>query len=311
MAAPEFTPADQRKIFSLLPTGVVAITGVTADRRPLGFVVGTFQSLSLEPALVTFSVDRSSSTWPVLRTAGRFTANILASDQLAICKALGRKGEDKFAGLPHDESPLGTPRIKGCTAWIDCEVLSEVVAGDHFVIVAAIQSMTQGRGTPLIFSEGKFGECVHLPPPGPEPVEPTPSARFVDRLVDAWARAWGRGETAAFENIAAPNYVRHSRDGAEVRLPGMLRQIEESHTAFSDFRVEVQRSVAEDDMIALDWRTVAKHTGTFMGVPPTGRDVVVSGASFLRHKDGRIVEEWVAWDPRDLLTSMRIWHLGN
>ncbi|MEF9605805.1 ester cyclase, partial [Paracoccus sp. PXZ] len=155
----------------------------------------------------------------------------------------------------------------------------------------------------MVFSEGRLGAFADLPAPNATSEGQAPATLFVDRLIDAWSRAWGQGETVAFENIAAATYVRYSRDGKQVRLPDMLRQIEESHSAFSDFRVSVNHTVAEGDMIAIEWRTVAKHTGSFMGVPPTQRDVVVSGASFLRHKDGRILEEWVAWDPRDLLAS--------
>lgn len=77
-----------------------------------------------EPALVTFCVDKSSSTWPALRSLGRFTANLLSTEQLSVCKALARKGEDKFRDIDYEESAIGTPRILNCTAWIDCQVLS-------------------------------------------------------------------------------------------------------------------------------------------------------------------------------------------
>lgn len=163
----EIDPAEYRKVFGLLPTGVVAITGLTADRKPMGFVVGTFQSLSLDPPLVTFCVDKSSSTWPTLRSLGRFTANILSSEQLNVCRALSRKGDEKFEGVSYEESPLGTPRISGSTAWIDCEVLSEVVAGDHYMIVGAVDSMVTGEGDALMFRGGKFGEFIQWPVPAP------------------------------------------------------------------------------------------------------------------------------------------------
>jgi len=164
---PEIDPAEYRKVFGLLPTGVTAITGLTSDRKPMGFVVGTFMSLSLEPPLVTFCVDKGSSTWPTLRSLGRFTANILSTEQLGICRALSRKGDEKFNGVDYEESPIGTPRIKDATAWIDCEVLSEVVAGDHYMIVGAIDSMTVGQGDALMFRGGKFGEFDLWPAPAP------------------------------------------------------------------------------------------------------------------------------------------------
>jgi flavin reductase (DIM6/NTAB) family NADH-FMN oxidoreductase RutF/predicted ester cyclase len=303
------TPAEQRKIFGLLPTGVVAITGMTADDKPTGFVVGTFQSLSLEPPLVTFCVAKSSSTWPVLRSKGRFTANILSTAQLDVCKALGRKGEDKFSGLAFENSAIGTPRLEGSVAWIDCQVLSEVVAGDHFMIVGSVTAMQTGAGAALVFSGGKFGECNLFDAPAkPSEID---AAALLPRIADAWTRAWGQGETAAFENIVAPGYVRYSKNGEQVRLPEMLKQIEESHAAFSDFKVEILHAIDENDMVALHWRTTALHTGMFMDVPPTHRKVTVHGSSFLKHRDGRITEEWVVWDPRELLSCMHIWHLGD
>lgn len=162
-------PVIQREVFGALPTGVTAITGLTADGAPRGFVVGTFQSLSLDPPLVTFCVDKSSSTWPTLRSLGRFTANILSTEQLHVCRALARKGDEKFKGVAYERSPLGTPRICGATAWVDCEVLSEVVAGDHYVIVGSIEEIVPGQGEALMFRGGKFGEFTLWPAPAATP----------------------------------------------------------------------------------------------------------------------------------------------
>ncbi|MGQ1157926.1 flavin reductase [Acinetobacter baumannii] len=311
VTSPVIAPADQRKLFSLLPTGVVAITGMTEDDKPTGLVVGTFQSLSLEPALVTFCVDKSSSTWPVLRNKGKFTANILSTSQLDVCKALGRKGDEKFKGLSYQDSPIGTPRLAQSVAWIDCQVLSEVIAGDHFMIVGAIKAFEFGTENALIFSGGKFGECQPLPTTNPETDNNIANADLVSRISNAWTKAWGEGKTAAFENIVSSDYVRYSKGSQKLNLADMIQQIQESHAAFSNFKVEVLHTVQEDGFIALHWKTVAKHTGLFMGVPATYRDVTVHGSSFMKHKNGLITQEWVVWDPRELLASIDIWHLGD
>ncbi|MGQ3383160.1 flavin reductase family protein [Glutamicibacter sp. TV12E] len=166
--SPDIDPAEYRKVFGALPTGVTAITGLTAEGKPMGFVVGTFMSLSLEPPLVTFCVDKGSSTWPTLRSLGRFTANILSTEQLPVCRALSRKGEDKFQGLDFEIGENGTPRIAGATAWIDCEVLSEVVAGDHYMIVGGVDAMEASEREALLFRGGKFGEFELWPAPAPE-----------------------------------------------------------------------------------------------------------------------------------------------
>jgi len=306
-----FTPDDQRKIFGLQPTGTVAITGMTADGQPTGFIVGTFQSLSLEPPLVTFCIAKTSSTWPALRAQGRFTANILSTTQIDVCQALGKKGADKFKSLDWTPSTIGTPRLPGSVAWVDCHVLSEVVAGDHFVIVGAVAGIAQGAGgKALIFCGRQFGEAT-LWDKHPAPAAPVEEPRMLARISRAWEQAWGAGNTQAFEDLVAPDYVRHSKTGDRMTLPDILRQIEESHAAFSAFTVEVLQGLEKDDMVALRWRSHGRHTGMFMDVPPTQRDVTVYGASFMQHKDGRITEEWVVWDPRELLASMHIWHLGS
>ncbi|WP_240422952.1 ester cyclase [Leucobacter sp. wl10] len=126
----------------------------------------------------------------------------------------------------------------------------------------------------------------------------------------AWVRAWGDGETAAFEEIVAPGYVRHTKSGDE-GIEDLVKQIESSHAAFSDYHLEILHAVEDNEMIAIHWQGVGTHTGEYMGVPPTGRTVKVAGASFIKHAHGRILEESTIWDPRDMLSSMKIVHLGT
>lgn len=126
----------------------------------------------------------------------------------------------------------------------------------------------------------------------------------------AWTRAWGEGETTAFEKIAAADYVRHSKTGEE-DLAVVLQQIEEFHRAFTAFDVEILHAVEDHDLIAIHWRSAGRHTGEFMGVPPTDRNVSVNGATFIKHSEERITQEWTVWDPRELLSAMNIWHLGS
>ncbi|MCP3424698.1 ester cyclase [Rothia sp. AR01] len=135
-------------------------------------------------------------------------------------------------------------------------------------------------------------------------------SQMLDRITDAWIRAWGHGETTAFEELTAESYRRHSKTGDEA-LEEVVRQINESFGAFTNFNVEVIHAIEDDDLIAIHWRSTGKHTGEFMGVPPTEQTVTVTGASFLQHRDGKIIEESVVWDPREMLSAMQIWHLGD
>jgi steroid delta-isomerase-like uncharacterized protein len=125
-------------------------------------------------------------------------------------------------------------------------------------------------------------------------------------VLDAWRAAWGNGEVEAFERILAPGYVRHTKSGDE-DVEKLRQAINDSRAAFPDLVTEILQSVEQDDMVAIRWTSHGTHTGSFMGVPSTERTVTVYGASFCRFADGLLAEEWVVWDPRELLEAMSIW----
>jgi len=147
-----------RDVMGHLPTGVVAVGGLDPRTgRPVGLVVGTFQSLSLKPALVSFSVARTSGSWPRVRAGGRFTASVLSARQHRVCRALSRKAEDKFAAVDWTASGNGCPRITGALAWIDCEIREELDGGDHLIVIASVGDLAAEPGEPLVFHQGRFG----------------------------------------------------------------------------------------------------------------------------------------------------------
>jgi len=125
-------------------------------------------------------------------------------------------------------------------------------------------------------------------------------------ILRAWRAAWGKGDFEAFGRMLAPEYVRYTKTGTE-DADTLRRAIEASQTAFPDLEVEILDTVEQDDMVAIRWRSRGTHTGSFMGVPPTGRMVTVTGASFCRFENDLLVEERVVWDPRELLNAMNIW----
>jgi flavin reductase (DIM6/NTAB) family NADH-FMN oxidoreductase RutF len=96
----DLSPRRIRNVLGHFATGLTVITAAT-ENGPAGFTCQSFASLSLEPALVTFSPARTSSTWPLLRQAGRFTVNILPADHQHLAAQFARSGADKFAGVDH------------------------------------------------------------------------------------------------------------------------------------------------------------------------------------------------------------------
>lgn len=152
----DLSPRRIRNVLGHFATGLTVITGAT-ENGPAGFTCQSFASLSLEPALVTFSPARTSSTWPLLRRAGRFTINILPADHQHLAAQFARSGADKFAGVDHSPSPLGNPVLYGALAWVDCELHQEYDGGDHTIVVAAVHALSARSDVdPLLFFKGDY-----------------------------------------------------------------------------------------------------------------------------------------------------------
>ncbi|MET0819067.1 MAG: flavin reductase [Solirubrobacteraceae bacterium] len=148
-----------REVLGHYPTGVSVITAMGADGKPAGLAVGTFTSVSLDPPLVGFLPDKSSSSFPKIQAAGSFCVNVLAADQEPVCRALAAKGDDKFKGLSwHPAAATGSPIIDGAVAWIDCDIESVTEAGDHYVVIGRVRNLEIHNSTlPLLFFQGGYG----------------------------------------------------------------------------------------------------------------------------------------------------------
>lgn len=146
-----------RRVLGTFASGVVAVTAMAGD-RPVGMACQSFTALSLDPPLVCFCPAATSTTWPLLRGAGRFAVNVLAEDQREVCAAMARSGGDKFAGLDWRPGAGGAPLLAGALAWIECDVERELPGGDHTIVIGAVTGLATGRETgPLLFFRSAFG----------------------------------------------------------------------------------------------------------------------------------------------------------
>ena len=162
-------PQEFRRIMSHYPTGVCVITARGHD-GPVGMVVGSFTSVSLDTMLVAFLPDRRSTTWPRIEAAGHFCVNVLAHGQQAVCRRFASKGEEKFAGVPNRLSSWGVPIIEGVVAWVDCELHAVHEAGDHFIVLGRVRGLGIDNGhPPLVFARGAYGTVVVGEMGGSEP----------------------------------------------------------------------------------------------------------------------------------------------
>lgn len=147
--------SEFRRVLGHFPTGVVAVTAF--DGEPVGMAIGSFTSISLQPPLVGFFVDQSSTTFPRIQNAGAFAVNVLAHNQSEVCGLFGRKGADRFAGLDWEPGHGGAPLLRDALAWIECDLTDVTAVGDHFLAVGAVRRLSAAdERSPLIFFGGDY-----------------------------------------------------------------------------------------------------------------------------------------------------------
>lgn len=154
-------PQRFRHVLGHLPTGACVITATDSAGKPQGLSCNSLTSVSLSPPLVAFCPAKSSTTWPVMRAAGRFAVNVLAEGQGELCRRFSLRGIERFEDVPWRLSARGNPLIEGVLAWLDCELRDEHDAGDHTIVVAYVHELeSPGSSGPLIFFRGRFGKIA-------------------------------------------------------------------------------------------------------------------------------------------------------
>ena len=152
-----------RHVLGHFPTGVAVVTALPPDGKPAGMAVGSFTSVSLDPPLVAFLPDKSSSSWPRIEEAGSFCVNILGSEQESVCRTFAVKGGDKFAELGWRKAGSGSPLLDGVVAWIDCDIETVHEAGDHYIVIGRVRDLDVAeQNLPLLFFQGGYGRFTPL-----------------------------------------------------------------------------------------------------------------------------------------------------
>lgn len=147
-----------RTVLGRFATGVTLLTSMDGG-APVGMAVNSFTSVSLAPPLVSFCAAHTSTTWPLIRAAGRLCVNILgAHQQAALRQFVARRSRERFGGVAWTGSPDGLPVLDGALAWLECSVEDEFRAGDHDIGVARVRRLSGGpEQEPLVFYAGRYG----------------------------------------------------------------------------------------------------------------------------------------------------------
>jgi 3-hydroxy-9,10-secoandrosta-1,3,5(10)-triene-9,17-dione monooxygenase reductase component len=209
-----FDPHGFRQALGAFTTGVTIVTTVDTAGGDVGVTANSFNSVSLDPPMVLWSLSRTSTNMAAFLAAQHFAVHVLASDQDALAARFSQKGVDRFAGLHPERGIDGIPVLDGCAARFECRVAFRHEGGDHVIFVGEVLNFEHWEREPLVYKRGRFalavGRASAASPPRAAAHPAAPGAFGEDFLVYLLGRAYYQ----LYQRIR-PEITRRELDDAE------------------------------------------------------------------------------------------------
>jgi flavin reductase (DIM6/NTAB) family NADH-FMN oxidoreductase RutF len=154
---PNFSALEFRASLAMFATGVTIVTARTAEGALIGLTANSFNSLSLDPPLVLWSLAQAAGSMPALSAGTHYAINVLAADQKALAERFASRRDDRWTGVAYTDGASGAPLIAGAAASFECFNRSRYQEGDHVIFVGEVERCSHQPGAaPLLFHGGKF-----------------------------------------------------------------------------------------------------------------------------------------------------------
>lgn len=151
---------DYRRALAQFATGVTIVTTRAGDGTPAGLTVNSFNSVSLDPPLVLWSLNLNASSLDAFRDCRHYAVNVLAADQLEAAKTFADPNADRFGIVPWHAGPFDVPVIEGAVAALIVANRSQYIEGDHVILVGEVVTYDAPGGPALIFHDGRYIESA-------------------------------------------------------------------------------------------------------------------------------------------------------
>jgi flavin reductase (DIM6/NTAB) family NADH-FMN oxidoreductase RutF len=156
-AAPTFSGDEFRAALAMFATGVTIVTAQTASGAPIGLTANSFNSVSIEPPLVLWSLSRLAGSLPSFARGSHYAIHILAADQHALAERFASKDVERFEGVAFRPGANGVPLLDGAAAVFECFNRSRYEEGDHVIFVGEVERCARRDDAhPLIFHGGRY-----------------------------------------------------------------------------------------------------------------------------------------------------------
>jgi len=156
-APPSFSGDDFRAALAMFATGVTIVTARSLDGAPIGLTANSFNSVSIAPPLILWSLSRQAGSMPSFARGSHYAINILAADQRELAERFASKDVARFDGVGYRFGASGVPLLAGAAAAFECFNRSRYEEGDHVIFVGEVERCGWRPGaSPLLFHGGRF-----------------------------------------------------------------------------------------------------------------------------------------------------------
>ncbi|MFG1328852.1 flavin reductase family protein [Xanthobacter autotrophicus] len=157
---PGFDPSSFRKALGSFATGVCVVTARSGDGNAIGVTCSSFNSVSLDPPLVLWSLAKRAFSLPVFQAAEHWAINILSSEQEHFSNRFARSGEDKFDDVATELGIGNVPLLRDCCARFQCKHEHRYDGGDHVILVGRVLQFDRSDRQPLVFHSGQYSRLL-------------------------------------------------------------------------------------------------------------------------------------------------------
>ena len=260
-----FDPKAFRSALGRFATGVTIITTRDETGAPIGVTANSFNSVSLDPPMVLWSLAKSSNSMPAFSTATHFAVHILAEGQEDLSSRFASRGADRFAGL--ELKDYGPPLLDDCAARFLCRTAFQYEGGDHVIFVGEVIKYEAADKAPLLFVGGRYSSARRPGQTANDVIDPGKSRVGQESLTHLIA--------SAHTQIA--RQIRHHLIECDLQQPRFMIMIavgQHDHPAWADVQARVAATgYATDDsdlagLTALGWLS---ETGGRLSMTDAGR----------------------------------------
>ncbi len=152
-----FSVPQFRTALGAFATGVTIVTAIDSRGQPIGLTANSFNSVSIDPPLVLWSLSRQAGSLPAFEGGSHYAINVLAADQRALAERFSTQHVDRFDGVSFRAGSTGAPLIEGAAATFECHNRSRYTEGDHLILVGEVLHCAHRDGvSPLLFHGGRY-----------------------------------------------------------------------------------------------------------------------------------------------------------